>query len=95
MAETLDLAAYATEEQRDEITLYYRQSGRYGTGSQWAMDLCDEIQRIEIALWHYRGQPISTPNEQDRSTTVLRALDFYLDYRFSQLKQKQVDAGEL
>jgi hypothetical protein len=95
MSESTDLAGYGTEEQRDAICLYYRSSMLYCVGSQRAEDLCDEIQRIEIALYTYRGRDIRTPNTLDRSTTVFEALEFYRDYRQSQLEDLQVEAGEL
>lgn len=95
MAEIADLASFGTEEQRDEVRLYYRDSGLYCAGSQEAEDLCDEIQRIEIAVWTMRHQLASVPNEQDRSTTVFEALQFYRDYRQSQLENLLLEADEI
>jgi len=95
MSEIADLASFGEEEQRDAICLYYRQSGLYCGGSQTAEDLCDEIQRLEIAIWSYAQRGVLVPNGEDRSTIVLEALEFFRDYRQSQLENYQVEAGEL
>ena len=95
MSEIADLASFGEEEQRDAVCLYYRQSGLYCRGSQDAEDYCDEIQRLEIAIYTYRGSNPSTPSEQDRSTTVLEALNFYRNYKQSTLENLQLEAGEI
>lgn len=90
-----DLEVYGMEEERDAVCLYYRLSGLYCAGSQKAENLCDEIQRIEIAIWTYRHQDPSIPNGQDRSITIFEALEFYRDYKQSELENLQLEAGEL
>ena len=95
MSEIADLASFGEEEQRDAVCLFYRLSGLYCHGSQTAEDLCDEIQRLEIAIWSYRDQDPSIPNEQDRSPTVFEALEFYRDYKQSILENLQFYAGEI
>lgn len=95
MATSADLADFGEEQLRDEVILNYRHSGKYDSGSRRANDLCDEIQRLEIALWSLRDSDPSIPNGQDRTTTVFEALEFYRDYRQSQLENAQVEAGEL
>lgn len=95
MATSADLADFGEEQLRDSVILTYRQSGFYIAGSFEAESLCDEIQRIEIAIWSLRGQQIRCVNEQDRSTTVYEALMFYRDYKQSIHENLQLEAGEL
>ena len=95
MSDNVDLADFGTEKERDAVCLYYRASGLYCNGSNNAERLCDEIQRLEIGIYTLRGRNQEIPNEQDRSTTVNEALEFYRDYKQSQLENLQLEAGEL
>ena len=95
MSDNVDLADFGTEKERDAVCLYYRASGLYCNGSNIAECLCDEIQRIEIGIYTLRGGDPGIPNEQDRSTNVVEALEVYRDYRLSQLENLQLEAGEL
>jgi len=95
MAEIADLAEFGEEQLRDSVVLNYRPSGVFLQGCLEAEDLCDEIQRLEIALWSYRRQSVGIPNSEDRSTTVFEALKFYRDYRQSQVESCQFEEGEL
>jgi hypothetical protein len=95
MATSADLTDFGEEQLRDSVILNYRPSGIFLQGSLEAEDLCDEIQRLEIALWSYRRQEIRIPNGEDRSTTIFEALKFYRDYRQSQVESCQFEEGEL
>ena len=90
-----DLSDFGLEQLKDDVLLFYRNSELYCRGSQEAEDLCDEIQRAEIAVHYYAELFQSSANERDRSTTVIEALKFFRDYRESQLEHFQFEAGEI
>lgn len=89
------LSDFAVVVDLDPITFWYRDGPLYVEGSNHGEELCDEIQRLRIAIHSYRNLPVESVNFQDRSTTVIEALKMYRDYFRGCLDDLQLDAGEL
>jgi hypothetical protein len=91
----LPLSHFSDPVNLDPITFWYRTGLFYLEGSHDGEELCDEIQRLRIAIHSYQNLSLESVNFQDRSTTIIEALKMYRDYFQGCLEDLQLDAGEL